>query len=59
VTTTVRPAHSDDLDFLAEVVELASRSHLPRGVWDILFADDDALGRRVVRTILAADEPSW
>jgi GNAT superfamily N-acetyltransferase len=59
MSTTIRPARRDDLDFLVEVVVLASRSHLPRGVWDIMFPDDEALGRRIVLTILAADEPSW
>jgi len=55
----IRPAQAGDLDFLTEVVVLASRSHLARGVWDIMFPDDEALGRRIVRTILAGAQPSW
>jgi ribosomal protein S18 acetylase RimI-like enzyme len=59
MTVTIRRARGDDLDFLTEVVVLASRSHLPRGVWDIMFQDDEALSRRIVRTILATEQPSW
>jgi len=55
----IRPARADDLDFLVEVVILAARSHLQRGVWDIMFADDEVLARRIVRSILVGERPSW
>ena len=34
----IRPADPDDSTFLANVILMASRSHLPRGFWDLVVA---------------------
>lgn len=50
----VRPATSDDADFLAWVMLTAARSHLDRGLWDITLnrGQDDCLAflRELART---------
>src|SRR5215470_8375374 len=39
---TTRPARATDVPFLAWVMLAASRSHLPRGAWDLMLdAPDD------------------
>jgi translation initiation factor 4G len=38
----VRRANSSDAEFLAWVALSASRSHLPRGLWDVIIGADEA-----------------
>ena len=38
----IRPADADDSAFLAEAMLNASRSHLERGLWDLVFEGSDA-----------------
>lgn len=33
----IRPAEASDTNFVAEILLLAGRSHLPRGGWDVFF----------------------
>ncbi len=53
--TRIRPATAAEVPFVAEVIALAARSHLPRGAWDLLV-DDEAAGRDF-RLRVAAAEP--
>jgi len=55
---SIRRATHGDVPFLAEVVLLASRSHLPRGVWDFLVPDDVGRGRFLAQ-LLATGPASW
>jgi ribosomal protein S18 acetylase RimI-like enzyme len=58
MSTRIRWATADDVPFLVDVVMLSSRSHVPRGAWDLVFPDDAArlsfLGR-----LLGAPRLSW
>lgn len=54
-----RPARPEDADFLAWVVLASSRSHLPRGFWDLLIPDDEGLRMEFARQLLLAGRPSW
>lgn len=56
---SIRRARPDDADFLATVILSATRSHLPRGFFDLLVPDDDALRLAVIRALLVAEKPSW
>jgi len=58
VSITTRWATEHDVLFLGEVVLLASRSHLPKGVWDLALPDD-ALRRRFLERLLVTGEASW
>jgi ribosomal protein S18 acetylase RimI-like enzyme len=42
MTLRVRRGTAEDAEFLAWVVLSASRSHLPRGLWDLIIAADEA-----------------
>jgi ribosomal protein S18 acetylase RimI-like enzyme len=53
-----RRATEDDIPFLAEVVLLASRSHLRKGVWDFVI-EDDRTRRRFLERLLATGPASW
>jgi translation initiation factor 4G len=37
VTARIRAAGRDDAPFLSWVIQEAARSHLPRGMWDVIF----------------------
>ena len=55
---STRRATERDVPFLAEIVLLASRSHLPRGVWDLALPDG-ALRRRFLERLLVTGTASW
>jgi len=58
VTTAFRAARDGDVPFLATVLEMASRGHLPRGPWDLCFPEDAERMRAL--TLLAGGEVrSW
>lgn len=40
--STIRRATRDDTDFLAWVMLASSRSHVSRGIWDLIIGADDA-----------------
>jgi ribosomal protein S18 acetylase RimI-like enzyme len=53
MSVRIRPASFDDVEFLAWVMYSASRSHLTRGLWDLIIGADEAgclqyLGRLAV-----------
>jgi ribosomal protein S18 acetylase RimI-like enzyme len=58
MTVSTRRATDADVPFLAEVVLLASRSHLARGVWDHMLPDD-APRRRFLERLLVTGKGSW
>ena len=39
MSTKIRPGKADDAEFLAQVMMLASRGNLPRGVWDLIAGE--------------------
>ncbi len=41
MTTTIRPARAEDAQFLAWVQLTAGRSHLQRGIWDIIISQPE------------------
>jgi hypothetical protein len=42
MSTCTRRANRDDAEFLAWVILSASRSHLTRGLWDLIIGADEA-----------------
>lgn len=56
--TRIRWATAEDVPFLVDVVMLSSRSHVPRGAWDLVFPDD-AVRRRFLERLLGAAKLSW
>ena len=59
MTTRLRPATPADASFLGRVMLLASRSHVARGAWDIMFdgTDDEVIG--LLARMARADARSW
>jgi ribosomal protein S18 acetylase RimI-like enzyme len=57
--TTIRAARSDDADFLAWAMLTASRSHVPRGVWEYLFDFSEDTTRRLLAAIVVSERPHW
>jgi ribosomal protein S18 acetylase RimI-like enzyme len=57
--TIIRPARGDDADFLTWAMLTASRSHVPRGVWEYLFDFSEATARRLLAAIVASEGPHW
>jgi ribosomal protein S18 acetylase RimI-like enzyme len=57
--TQIRPATSDDADFLAWVMLTAARSHLERGLWDITLSrgQEDCLS--FLRELAQTQTRSW
>ena len=41
MSTKIRRGKREDAEFLARVMMLASRGHLPRGVWDLITGDSE------------------
>jgi ribosomal protein S18 acetylase RimI-like enzyme len=58
MAVSIRRATESDVPFLTEVVLLASRSHLPKGVWDFLVPDDEQR-RRFLGELLVTGPASW
>ena len=58
MATKLRDARPEDAPFLAEVLEMAGRGHLPLGPWDFTFPDA-AERRKALERIAAGDLPSW
>jgi ribosomal protein S18 acetylase RimI-like enzyme len=58
MSVSTRWATERDIPFLGEVVLLASRSHLPKGVWDHALPDD-GLRRRFLEQLLVTGKASW
>jgi translation initiation factor 4G len=56
--TDFRPARAADLPFLAEVLQMASRGHLPRGPWDLVFPDARDR-RRALEQLAGGGVRSW
>jgi len=54
----VRRANSSDTEFLAWVTFSASRSHLPRGLWDLIIGADEAGCLDYLRRLAAAEPRS-
>ncbi len=55
----IRSATVYDVDLLARVVLLASRSHVTTGVWDLAIPGTDQDRLRAISAALTTDEPSW
>ncbi|MBW2244907.1 MAG: GNAT family N-acetyltransferase [Deltaproteobacteria bacterium] len=53
----IRRAGPADVPLIADVLEMASRAHLDRGAWDLMFPD--ASDRQQALQLLAGGEPSW
>jgi GNAT superfamily N-acetyltransferase len=58
MSVATRRATERDVPFLGEIVLLASRSHLPEGVWDKALPND-AQRRRFLERLLVTGEASW
>jgi ribosomal protein S18 acetylase RimI-like enzyme len=54
----VRRAGTRDVPFVARVLEMAGRGHLPRGPWDLLFPDASER-KRALEHVAGAATPSW
>ena len=60
MTTPIRNATREDAPFLAEIVQLAARSHVAKGLWDIALPDSEPSARlHAIEATLTTDEPSW
>lgn len=58
MTTRIRRATREDADFLAWVILSASRSHLSRGVWDIIIGADEAGCLEYLRRLVVSEPRS-
>lgn len=54
----IRRATEADVPFVARVLEMASRAHLPKGSWDFLF-EDPAERRCGLEVMAGGHVPSW
>ncbi len=50
----IRRADAEDSAFLAEVIQMASRSHLARGFWDLVVPEEDLLDFLELLTLIDA-----
>lgn len=57
--TRVRLARADDVAFLAWVALAASRSHVPRGAWDLFIDGPDALCLDFLERVLRDDAATF
>jgi ribosomal protein S18 acetylase RimI-like enzyme len=55
----IRQATRDDIPMLAEVVILASRSHMPTGIFDLAILSNDEDRLKAVRATLSTEQRSW
>jgi translation initiation factor 4G len=51
-----RPATADDAPFLAWVIQEASRSHLPHGIWDLALPGPDEPRLDLLATVAVTDQ---
>src|SRR5579864_912742 len=58
MTKNIRRATESDADFLAWVMLTASRSHAPRGVWDLIVGDSDAARLDYLKRLALAETRS-
>ena len=56
---TTRPARPGDASFLAWVMLAASRSHLPRGAWDLLLDAPDDVCLSFLARMACAEPPTF
>jgi ribosomal protein S18 acetylase RimI-like enzyme len=54
----IRRATRDDAGFLAWVMLASSRSHVSRGIWDLIIGGDDAVCLDYLKRLALADPPS-
>ena len=59
MTTTIRPAHPEDADFIASTVLSAQRGHRPRGWFDIALNWPEPQCRAFAARIAIARTRSW
>lgn len=55
----IRQATRDDIPMIAEVVLLASRSHVVTGIFDLAIHTDDEDRLTAIRAILGTEQRSW
>jgi ribosomal protein S18 acetylase RimI-like enzyme len=55
----VRPARREDVPFLAWVMLAASRSHLPRGAWDLTIDGSDDVRLAVLERMARHEPPTF
>jgi ribosomal protein S18 acetylase RimI-like enzyme len=58
MAVVLREACAADVPFLAEVLCMAGRGHLARGIWDVALPDERER-TRVLEQLAGGDEPSW
>ena len=58
MTLALRGACDRDVPFLAEVLEMAGRGHLPRGAWDLTFPDAEERAA-ALRRVAGGQIASW
>jgi hypothetical protein len=56
---TIRPATPDDIPFLAQILDMAARSHVATGLYDYLFARPPDSIRTFCAGLLGAETRSW
>lgn len=59
MSTRLRPATPDDRAFLAWVMLAASRSHLPRGIWDLMVGGEDASVLAFLERLVNSEVPTF
>jgi ribosomal protein S18 acetylase RimI-like enzyme len=59
MSTEIRDAREDDAEFLGRVMLSASRSHVPRGIWEYIFDWSADQAQRFCRRIAVSDEVHW
>ena len=52
----IRDATTDDVDFIAWVMLAASRSHLPRGLWEYIYDWDESTTLEFLRRLAVTDD---
>lgn len=58
MSVSVRQARREDADFLAWVMLTASRSHLARGIWDLIIGGDEQGCLRYLARLAVAEPRS-
>src|SRR5262249_453316 len=59
MTIAIRPATRDDATFLAWVMLTAARSHLARGIWDVVLDSEEARRLRYLERLALTQTRSW